>query len=45
LTQSITRRIRTFAHPVVGLTTLAIVLLTYFGRVRFKGHLPGVVAP
>jgi len=32
---------RTFAHPVIGLTTLAIVLLTYFGRVRFKGHLPG----
>ncbi len=32
---------RTFAHPIVGLTTLAIVLLTYFGRVRFKGHLPG----
>ncbi len=32
---------RTFAHPVVGLTTLAIVLLTYFGRVRFRGHLPG----
>ena len=32
---------RTFAHPVVGLTTLAIVMLTYFGRVRFKGHLPG----
>ena len=34
---------RTFAHPVVGLTTLAIVMLTYFGRVRFKGHLPGGV--
>ena len=32
---------RTFAHPIVGLTTLAIVMLTYFGRVRFKGHLPG----
>ena len=32
---------RTFAHPVVGLTTLAVVLLTYFGRVRFKGGLPG----
>jgi AGZA family xanthine/uracil permease-like MFS transporter len=32
---------RTFAHPVIGLTTLAIVLLTYFGRVRFKGHIPG----
>jgi AGZA family xanthine/uracil permease-like MFS transporter len=34
---------RTFAHPVVGLTTLAIVMLTYFGRVRFRGHLPGGV--
>src|SRR6187397_2500353 len=34
---------RTFAYPVVGMTTLAIVMLTYFGRVRFKGHLPGGV--
>jgi AGZA family xanthine/uracil permease-like MFS transporter len=34
---------RTFAHPVVGLTTLAIVMLTYFGRVRFKGRIPGGV--
>ena len=34
---------RTFAHPIVGLTTLAIVMLTYFGRVRFKGHIPGGV--
>lgn len=32
---------RTFARPVVGLTTLGIVTLTYFGRVRFKGHIPG----
>lgn len=32
---------RTFAHPIVGLSTLAIVLLTYFGRVKFKGNLPG----
>lgn len=32
---------RTFAHPIVGLTTLAIILLTYFGKVRFKGGLPG----
>lgn len=32
---------RTFAHPLVGFPTLAIVLLTYFGRVRFKGGLPG----
>ncbi|HVQ25338.1 MAG TPA: NCS2 family permease, partial [Planctomycetota bacterium] len=34
---------RTYARPVVGLSTLAIVMLTYFGRVRFKGHLPGGV--
>ena len=32
---------RTFARPIVGLTTLGIVMLTYFGRVRFKGHIPG----
>ena len=32
---------RTFARPVVGLATLGVVLLTYFGRVRFKGGLPG----
>lgn len=32
---------RTFAHPIVGLTTLGIVLLVYFGRVRFKGGVPG----
>lgn len=32
---------RTYARPLIGLTTLAIVLLTYFGRVRFKGGLPG----
>src|SRR3954454_11177650 len=34
---------RTFARPVVGLTTLAIVMLTYFGRVRFRGRIPGGV--
>src|SRR5436190_3027725 len=34
---------RTFARPVIGLTTLAIVMLTYFGRVRFKGRIPGGV--
>src|SRR5439155_6056504 len=33
--------LRTFAHPVVGLTTFGVVLLVYFGRVRFKGGLPG----
>jgi AGZA family xanthine/uracil permease-like MFS transporter len=32
---------RTFAHPVVGLSTFGIVLLVYFGHVRFKGGLPG----
>jgi AGZA family xanthine/uracil permease-like MFS transporter len=32
---------RAFARPVVGLTTLGIVLLTYFGSVRFRGGLPG----
>jgi adenine/guanine/hypoxanthine permease len=32
---------RTYARPVVGLTTLGIILLTYFGRVKFKGGLPG----
>src|SRR5262245_22317415 len=32
---------RAFARPIVGLTTLAIVLVTYFGRVRFKGGFPG----
>src|SRR3954447_18345741 len=32
---------RTFAHPVVGLSTLGVVLLVYFGRVRFRGGLPG----
>src|SRR3954463_11171533 len=32
---------RAFARPIVGLTTFGVVVLTYFGRVRFKGHLPG----
>ncbi len=32
---------QTFAHPIVGLTTLGIIMLTYFGRVRFKGGIPG----
>jgi len=32
---------RTYARPTVGLATLAVVMLTYFGRVRFKGGLPG----
>ena len=29
---------------MIGLTTLSIVLLTYFGRVRFKGIPGGIVA-
>ena len=32
---------RTFAHPVVGLSTFGVILLVYFGHVRFKGGLPG----
>jgi len=32
---------RTFAHPLVGLATLAVVFLVYFGRLRFKGGIPG----
>jgi len=32
---------RAYAHPIVGLSTLAVILLTYFGRVRFKGGMPG----
>jgi AGZA family xanthine/uracil permease-like MFS transporter len=32
---------RTYARPLVGLTTLGVVMLTYFGRVRFKGRIPG----
>ena len=32
---------RTYARPVVGLTTLGIILLTYFGKVRFRGGVPG----
>jgi AGZA family xanthine/uracil permease-like MFS transporter len=32
---------RSFARPVVGLVTLGVVLVTYFGRVRFKGRVPG----
>jgi adenine/guanine/hypoxanthine permease len=32
---------RTFARPIIGLTTLAVVMLIYFGRVKFKGNIPG----
>ena len=34
---------RTYARPVVGLTTLGVILLVYFGRVRFRGGIPGGV--
>jgi AGZA family xanthine/uracil permease-like MFS transporter len=32
---------RTFATPVVGLATFLVVSLVYFGRLRFKGGIPG----
>lgn len=32
---------RTFANPLVGFATFGVVMLTYFGRVRFRGGLPG----
>lgn len=32
---------RTFANPLVGLVTFGVVMLTYFGRVHFRGGLPG----
>ncbi|MDP6934239.1 MAG: NCS2 family permease, partial [Myxococcota bacterium] len=32
---------RTFASPVVGLSTFAVVSLVYFGRFRFHGGVPG----
>src|SRR5262245_11250586 len=32
---------RTFARPIVGLTTFGVVVLTYFGRVKFRGRIPG----
>ncbi len=36
---------RTFARPIVGLTTLAVIMLAYFGRVKFRGRIPaGLVA-
>lgn len=33
--------LRTFAHPIVGLSTFTIILITYFGGVKFKLGLPG----
>lgn len=32
---------KTFGSPMVGLTTLAIVLVCYFGGVQFRGGIPG----
>lgn len=32
---------RAFAYPLVGFTTLAVVLLIFFGGVRFRGGMPG----
>src|SRR5215467_8490816 len=32
---------RAYARPIIGLGTLAIILVVYFGRVRFRGGLPG----
>jgi AGZA family xanthine/uracil permease-like MFS transporter len=32
---------RAFERPIIGLVTLAVILLTYFGKVHFKGGLPG----
>ncbi|WP_019868575.1 SulP family inorganic anion transporter [Methylovulum miyakonense] len=32
---------RTYAHPIVGLVTLGVILLTYFGKLRFRGNIPG----
>jgi AGZA family xanthine/uracil permease-like MFS transporter len=35
---------RAYAHPLIGLVTLTVVLIGWFGRVRFRGGLPvGVV--
>lgn len=32
---------RTFAEPIVGFSTLAIILVTYFGQRKFRWGLPG----
>jgi AGZA family xanthine/uracil permease-like MFS transporter len=32
---------RAYEHPLVGLSTLAIILVAYFGGVQFKWNLPG----
>src|SRR5512136_2368400 len=33
--------LRAFSRPIVGFVTLGVVLLTYFGQVRFRGRIPG----
>lgn len=36
---------RAYAHPLIGLVTLTVVLVGYFGRVKLRGDLPiGAVA-
>lgn len=32
---------RTYAHPIVGLVTLGVILLVYFGKLQFRGNIPG----
>jgi AGZA family xanthine/uracil permease-like MFS transporter len=32
---------RTYTRPVIGLGTLAVIFVVYFGRVTFRGGLPG----
>lgn len=32
---------RAYEHPLVGMSTLAIILVAYFGGVQFKWNLPG----
>jgi len=32
---------RAYAYPIVGLTTLGLALIVYYGRVTFKGGVPG----
>jgi AGZA family xanthine/uracil permease-like MFS transporter len=32
---------RAYSRPVIGLGTLAVIFLVYFGRVSFRGGLPG----
>jgi AGZA family xanthine/uracil permease-like MFS transporter len=31
---------QTYARPIVGLTTLGLLMLAYFGRLRFRGGVP-----